>query len=204
MLGIKLNPVQFLDRVGHGAPQARCRARCNRSADAIYDRYEKRGTRLRHRQRRQRLQRLALLRRPRQRHPAPRGLRQRPKETAAHPQPDRQHALHPRLGQRRGLRPRLRRAAQEPRQPRRSADRHQRLRQQPEHPAGRRMGQPARREHVRLHRLHRRQAHEPGPARLHVPLDDMGIVESIHLTAFHWIVDHLHARIGLEMNPDYR
>jgi D-sedoheptulose 7-phosphate isomerase len=32
---------------------------------------------------------------------------------------------------------------------------------------------------------------------LHVPLDDMGIVESIHLTAFHWIVDHLHARIAL-------
>ncbi len=34
---------------------------------------------------------------------------------------------------------------------------------------------------------------------LHVPLDDMGIVESIHLTAFHWIVDHLHKRIGMEM-----
>jgi len=32
---------------------------------------------------------------------------------------------------------------------------------------------------------------------LHVPLDDMGIVESIHLTAFHWVVDHLHSRIGL-------
>ncbi len=33
---------------------------------------------------------------------------------------------------------------------------------------------------------------------LHVALDDMGIVESIHLTAFHWIVDNLHARIGLQ------
>jgi len=33
----------------------------------------------------------------------------------------------------------------------------------------------------------------------HVPLDDMGIVESIHLTAFHWVVDNLYARIGLEM-----
>ena len=33
----------------------------------------------------------------------------------------------------------------------------------------------------------------------HVALDDMGIVESIHLTAFHWIVDHLHARIGLQI-----
>src|SRR5712692_4393249 len=32
----------------------------------------------------------------------------------------------------------------------------------------------------------------------HVALDDMGIVESIHLTAFHWIVDNLHARIGLQ------
>ncbi len=32
---------------------------------------------------------------------------------------------------------------------------------------------------------------------LHVPLDDMGIVESIHLTAFHWVVDNLHRRIGL-------
>jgi D-sedoheptulose 7-phosphate isomerase len=38
----------------------------------------------------------------------------------------------------------------------------------------------------------------------HVALDDMGIVESIHLTAFHWIVDNLHARIGLEMNPANR
>jgi D-sedoheptulose 7-phosphate isomerase len=33
---------------------------------------------------------------------------------------------------------------------------------------------------------------------LHVPLDDMGIVESVHLTAFHWIVDDLHRRISLE------
>jgi D-sedoheptulose 7-phosphate isomerase len=32
---------------------------------------------------------------------------------------------------------------------------------------------------------------------LHVPLDDMGIVESIHLTVFHWVVDNLYARIGL-------
>jgi len=33
---------------------------------------------------------------------------------------------------------------------------------------------------------------------LHVPLDDMGIVESIHLTAFHWVVDNLHKRISLQ------
>lgn len=32
---------------------------------------------------------------------------------------------------------------------------------------------------------------------LHVPLDDMGIVESVHLTAFHWVVDNLHKRIGM-------
>lgn len=31
---------------------------------------------------------------------------------------------------------------------------------------------------------------------LHVPLDDMGIVESIHLTAFHWVIDNLHGRIA--------
>jgi D-sedoheptulose 7-phosphate isomerase len=31
---------------------------------------------------------------------------------------------------------------------------------------------------------------------LHVPLDDMGIVESIHLTAFHWVIDDLHRRIN--------
>jgi D-sedoheptulose 7-phosphate isomerase len=32
---------------------------------------------------------------------------------------------------------------------------------------------------------------------LHVALDDMGIVESIHLTAFHWVVDDLHRRVSL-------
>ncbi len=31
---------------------------------------------------------------------------------------------------------------------------------------------------------------------LHVPLDDMGIVESIHLTIFHWVLDNLYARIS--------
>src|SRR6266404_506937 len=36
---------------------------------------------------------------------------------------------------------------------------------------------------------------------LHVPVDDMGIVESIHLTAFHWVVDDLHRRIGLCSQP---
>ena len=32
---------------------------------------------------------------------------------------------------------------------------------------------------------------------LHVGIDDMGIVESIHLTAFHWVVDDLYRRISL-------
>jgi len=32
----------------------------------------------------------------------------------------------------------------------------------------------------------------------HVPLEDIGIVESIHLTAFHWIVDDLYRRISLQ------
>jgi D-sedoheptulose 7-phosphate isomerase len=32
----------------------------------------------------------------------------------------------------------------------------------------------------------------------HVALDDMGIVESIHLTAFHWIVGNLYARLLAE------
>lgn len=31
---------------------------------------------------------------------------------------------------------------------------------------------------------------------LHVPLDDMGIVESVHLTIFHWVLDHVHGRIN--------
>jgi D-sedoheptulose 7-phosphate isomerase len=33
---------------------------------------------------------------------------------------------------------------------------------------------------------------------LHVPLDDMGIVETIHLAAFHWVVDDLHRRLASE------
>lgn len=33
---------------------------------------------------------------------------------------------------------------------------------------------------------------------LHVPLDDMGIVETIHLAAFHWVVDDLHRRLTLQ------
>ena len=30
---------------------------------------------------------------------------------------------------------------------------------------------------------------------LHVPADDMGLVESVHLLLFHWILDDVHARI---------
>jgi D-sedoheptulose 7-phosphate isomerase len=36
---------------------------------------------------------------------------------------------------------------------------------------------------------------------MHVPLDDMGLVETIHLAAFHWVVDDLHRRIGLNNRP---
>ena len=31
---------------------------------------------------------------------------------------------------------------------------------------------------------------------VHVPLDDMGMVESIHLILFHWILDDVHGRIN--------
>ncbi len=32
---------------------------------------------------------------------------------------------------------------------------------------------------------------------LHVALDDMGIVETVHLAAFHWVVDDMHRRISM-------
>ena len=35
-----------------------------------------------------------------------------------------------------------------------------------------------------------------GQKNLHVPLDDMGMVESIHLVAFHWILNDIHGRIN--------
>lgn len=35
-----------------------------------------------------------------------------------------------------------------------------------------------------------------GKKNLHVPLDDMGLVESIHLVAFHWILNDIHGRIN--------
>jgi D-sedoheptulose 7-phosphate isomerase len=31
---------------------------------------------------------------------------------------------------------------------------------------------------------------------LHVALDDMGIVETVHLAAFHWVVDDMHRRLA--------
>ncbi|MCZ2341847.1 MAG: SIS domain-containing protein [Bacteroidales bacterium] len=39
----------------------------------------------------------------------------------------------------------------------------------------------------------RQEAHKG----LHVPIDDMGIVETLHLAAFHWVVDDLHRRISM-------
>jgi len=35
-------------------------------------------------------------------------------------------------------------------------------------------------------------------AGLHVPLDDMGMVESIHLCLFHWVLNDVYARINKE------
>ena len=35
-------------------------------------------------------------------------------------------------------------------------------------------------------------------AGLHVPLDDMGMVESIHLCLFHWVLNDVFARINHE------
>lgn len=35
-----------------------------------------------------------------------------------------------------------------------------------------------------------------GQKNFHVPLDDMGMVESIHLVAFHWILNDIHGRIN--------
>jgi D-sedoheptulose 7-phosphate isomerase len=32
---------------------------------------------------------------------------------------------------------------------------------------------------------------------LHSPIDDMGIVETVHLAAFHWVVDDLHRRTSM-------
>ncbi len=32
---------------------------------------------------------------------------------------------------------------------------------------------------------------------LHVPLDDMGMVETLHLAAFHWVVGDLHRRVSM-------
>lgn len=39
---------------------------------------------------------------------------------------------------------------------------------------------------------------------LHVPIDDMGIVESIHLTVFHWVIDDLYRRFGQEARDGWR
>jgi D-sedoheptulose 7-phosphate isomerase len=34
---------------------------------------------------------------------------------------------------------------------------------------------------------------------LHVPVDDMGVVESLHLVAFHWVIDDLNRRFAAEV-----
>lgn len=39
-----------------------------------------------------------------------------------------------------------------------------------------------------------------GHYNFHVPVDDMGIVESVHLTVFHWVIDDLYRRFGTRMD----
>ncbi len=62
----------------------------------------------------------------------------------------------------------------------------------------RRLGQSSRSQDVRAHRLRRRQATQMAHAGMHVPLDDMGMVESIHLALFHWVLNDVFARINRE------
>jgi hypothetical protein len=136
MLGTTLNPRQFLDRVA--AELAKIDpAEVQKLADLIHERYQAgrfvfvignggSGSNASHFC--EDLGKGTL---------APQVLRRRHARSGSEdPQPDRQHPVHPRLGQRRGVRPRLRRAAQEPRLAGGFAHRHQRQRQQPEHPAG--------------------------------------------------------------------
>jgi len=40
--------------------------------------------------------------------------------------------------------------------------------------------------------------HEMAQSGMHVPLDDMGMVESIHLALFHWVLNDVFARINHE------
>jgi D-sedoheptulose 7-phosphate isomerase len=35
---------------------------------------------------------------------------------------------------------------------------------------------------------------------LHIDLNDMGIVETLHLAAFHWVVDDLYRRLGEQLS----
>ena len=106
--------------------------------------------------------------------------------------------VHPGVGQRRGVRPRVRRAIEEPRQ--RRAICSIAISGSGNSPNILRAVEWANRQRaddVRLHRVQRRQAAALAHHNLHVPLDDMGIVETIHLAAFHWVVDDLHRRISL-------
>lgn len=46
--------------------------------------------------------------------------------------------------------------------------------------------------------FHGGKLHQLAQHRLHVPLHDMGMVESIHLCVFHWILNDVYARINHE------
>ncbi len=59
------------------------------------------------------------------------------------------------------------------------------------------MGQRTRPDDRRNHRFLRRQSSRTlAHYNLHAPIDDMGIVESLHQVVFHWIIDDLHRRFS--------
>ena len=199
MLGTTLNPRQFLDRVA--AELGRDRPRRGAEARRPHPRaLRQRAVRVRHRQRRQRLERLPLLRGHGQGHArAAKFFDDDTKKRLQDPQPDRQHARTSSPGA-------TTRAS--------TASSSSSSRTWPSpgdllvaiSGSGNSPNILRAVEWANTHGLTtfgctgfsggklRGLAHHS----LHVPLDDMGIVESIHLTAFHWVVDDLHRRIDAD------
>ena len=96
------------------------------------------------------------------------------------------------LGQRRGLRPDLPRATEEPGLAGRPAPGHLGVGQQSQHPQGRLLGQRARaRRRSGFTGFSGGKLKTLAHHNLHAAVDDMGIVESLHLVVFHWIIDDL-------------
>ena len=80
-----------------------------------------------------------------------------------------------------------------------------RVGQQPEHPQVRWSGRDAHgMDDRRVHGVRRRQAEaDLAHHNLHAAIDDMGMVESLHLLAFHWVIDDLHRRFAaLDLKAD--